>query len=393
MTLDQAEAGQTVTISVETENSEASTYEIIILPEDFPVLQAVSYSDAVSTDPIYVTLRPQGDTLPNYIAKLDNNAVPYFYRQVQGRAADFKIHPATNEASYLVRLDTENEFGRSNGIAVMLDENFNQVETVEVVGLSHTDDHDFAILPDNRLMLLSYHGSFHNLTDIGLSEQEFVEESVVQIIDRTTRDIFFEWRSLNGIPYTDQFYDPPRPEYAHINSATIDTDGNILASLRGTSNVVKIDVASGTVLWKLGGKSNQFQFENDPFTGPCGQHDVTRLANGNILVFDNGILCLPEDERGEFTRVVEYSIDEANLTAELVWSYSDESQYSRALGSAQRLDNGNTLIAWGLRQDVVPDTLDTVITEVDNNGEIVFELNSINPLPILIYRAFRFPDQ
>ena len=134
-------------------------------------------------------------------------------------------------------MDTENEFGRANGIAVILDENFNQVETVEVVGLSHTDTHDFAILSDNRLMLLSYHGGFHNLTDIGLSEQEFVEESVVQIIDRTTRDIFFEWRSLNGIPYTDQLYDPPRPEYAHINSATIDTDGNILASLRGTSNV------------------------------------------------------------------------------------------------------------------------------------------------------------
>ena len=45
-------------------------------------------------------------------------------------------------------------------------------------------------------------------------------------------------------------------------------------------------------MWRLGGKKNQFTFigeheENAPYY-TVGQHDVHRLANGNLLYFDNG---------------------------------------------------------------------------------------------------------
>ena len=66
-------------------------------------------------------------------------------------------------------------------------------------------------------------------------------------------------------------------------------------SARGTSQVSKIDKSTGVLLWTLGGKSNQFTFVDDPYGNLCGQHTASRLSNGNLLVFDNGQYCWPDD--------------------------------------------------------------------------------------------------
>jgi hypothetical protein len=71
-------------------------------------------------------------------------------------------------------------------------------------------------------------------------------------------------------------------------------------------------------------------------TAPVGQHDPQILANGNLLLFEN-------HENSGHSQVVE--IDPAD--SEVRWSYggSDEQPlYSKFLGAAQRLPNGNTLI-------------------------------------------------
>ena len=60
------------------------------------------------------------------------------------------------------------------------------------------------------------------------------------------------------------------------------------------------------------------------------------LANGNILIFDNGV-----DRQA--SRVVEVDLDRR----EIVWQYpgaGGEPFYSSARGMAQRFENGNTLI-------------------------------------------------
>jgi hypothetical protein len=68
-----------------------------------------------------------------------------------------------------------------------------------------------------------------------------------------------------------------------------------------------------------------------------GPHDASLLENGNVLVFDNGIA------RGH-SRVVEVD----PRTDEVVWQYRarpPESFFTLTLGGAQRLPNGNTLVA------------------------------------------------
>jgi hypothetical protein len=99
-------------------------------------------------------------------------------------------------------------------------------------------------------------------------------------------------------------------------------------------------------------------------------------------MFDNGDM---REGENRVSRAAEYEIDEENLTATLVWSFSDRlGRYTGSLGSAQRLANGNTLIGWGS----APPT-GASVTEVTPTGEIVFAL-SLPPSEIS-YRAYRFP--
>jgi hypothetical protein len=173
-----------------------------------------------------------------------------------------------------------------------------------------------------------------------------------------------------------------------MNSVFVDVDGNWILSARNFSQLLKIDRSTGEVLWKMGGKANEFTFLGDPYDGFCGQHTVTRTDDGHLLLFDNGSLCWPEaGDRGKLTRVVEYEIDEDEKTARLVWSFSREKTFVPSAGSAQRLPNGNTFVGWGNSGKAV------IASEVDPDGRIVFELEARGPDVVArSYRAYRFAD-
>jgi outer membrane protein assembly factor BamB len=164
----------------------------------------------------------------------------------------------------------------------------------------------------------------------------------------------------------------------HGNAIDLDTDGNLLVSFRNSDEIAKVDAHSGNVVWRLGGRNNMFQFVNDPFNGFSHQHGIRRLANGNIILFDNGNLHLPQ-----VSRAVEYRLDEQARTATRVWEYrGDSTLYSNALGFAQRLENGNTLICFGIAQHII---------EVNAQGEKEWELRIDEPFHFP-YRAFRIPQ-
>jgi hypothetical protein len=363
--------------------SESVEYEVLYLPSDFPEITVTVLQPGASADPIYVNMLGPGN---QYLVILDNNGVPTFFRGEANRSMDFKWHSTTGERSYALATGTTNQWGRANNEVVILDASNNQIDEIETVGLSHTGFHDFLINDNDELILVSYDGSIRDLTAQGLSDQEIVEDSVVQVLDRATRQVLFEWNSWGHIPYEHQTTPSPHREYAHINSVFEDFDGNLIMSFRHVSQVVKVARPSGQIMWRLGGRTNQFQFVNDPFSNICGQHTVSRLDSGNILLFDNGQNCWPiVAERGETTRVAEFQLDEQNMTAELVWSYSDPNIINLFAGSAQRLPNGNTMIGWGAGSDVLA-------TEVTSDGTKVFEITAVHDgfSPVLAYRVRRF---
>ena len=65
----------------------------------------------------------------------------------------------------------------------------------------------------------------------------------------------------------------------HINSVAIDSDTSILISSRHMDEITKIDRRTGDIIWRLGGKKNDFTFINDTI-GFSHQHSVSRLKNG-----------------------------------------------------------------------------------------------------------------
>ena len=73
------------------------------------------------------------------------------------------------------------------------------------------------------------------------------------------------------------------------------------------------------------------------------QHDVRLLANGHLLVYDNGAAHTPPQ-----SRAVEYALDLSAMTATMVWEYRDNpSIYTPFVGSVQRYSNGTTLVGFG----------------------------------------------
>ena len=98
----------------------------------------------------------------------------------------------------------------------------------------------------------------------------------------------------------------PRTLWAQGNSVEELENGDILASYRPTSTVVRISRSTGKILWKLG-----------PPTVAV-QHAPTRLANGNILIFDNGVHRL--DDSLPYSRVTEVG----PATNRIVWKYQDK---------------------------------------------------------------------
>ena len=60
----------------------------------------------------------------------------------------------------------------------------------------------------------------------------------------------------------------------------------------------------GRILWRLGGKNNEFTFVNDPERF-SQQHSIRRIPNGHVMLFDNGNYhAVPH------SRAVEYALDE-----------------------------------------------------------------------------------
>ena len=166
----------------------------------------------------------------------------------------------------------------------------------------------------------------------------------------------WEWRTWEYLdPVADGIAEvqAPRTLWAQGNSVEELPEGDILASYRPTSTVIRISRKTGKIVWKLG-----------PPT-VAGQHAPTLLENGNILIFDNGPHRL--DDSVPYSRAIE--VDPA--TNAIVWKYQDKPAwnfFSPRMGCAQRLPNGNTLIT---------ESSFGRFFEVTKEGEIVWEY--VNP--------------
>ncbi len=302
--------------------------------------------------------------------------VYYKYFPVAG-CNDFKLHPGG-----LMSYGSRNKF-------FLMDSTFTVIDSIRVKNGLAPDLHDLQILSnghflllgaENETMDLSAYNYFNGNNSPG-STNAIVKCGVIQEQD-AAKNVVFEWHCKNYYSFADVdpyfLAGPVNVDWTHLNAVEYDNDGNLLLSVRHFNEITKINRSNGNIMWRLGGNANQFVFQNDAQMFR-GQHDIRRISNGHITMFDNG--------RGQpfhAATAKEYVLDEVNLTANLSWSYvENNTTFSRALGNQQRLPNGKVLVNYGQL-----DNRNQVFDVIDLAGNKIFEVVFDDTLRS--YRSFNY---
>ena len=180
-------------------------------------------------------------------------------------------------------------------------------------------------------------------------------------------------------------YTPPsiQEDWHHMNAVQPFPDGkSLLASSRNQHLLFKVDLDTGQIIWKMGADGDFTITDGDRF---YRQHAPEIQANGNILLYDNGKSSRP------YSRAIElaYTYTDEVKEAHVVWNFTPTPLiYTPIWGDADRLENGNTLITVGIRNEEQHSHLMEVSS--DNPGVLLWDL--IFPLDGGVYRAERISD-
>ncbi len=277
-------------------------------------------------------------------------------------------------------------------------------EQLAAMGVRQIDafHHEARALPDGYVLVLA--SSEQMMTNIQGPGQVDVIGDVILVLDQNLQ-VTWAWDSFQHLDWTRMatlgevctqqaagcppFYQAQQAnDWLHGNSVELTPDGNILYSARHQDLVIKIAYANGTgngsIIWRLG-KGGDFQINStDPNPWFSHQHDAQYLAghSSTIMLFDDGDVRKAADPNAH-SRGQVLQLDEQNLAVTPLLN-ADLGDYSAALGSAQRLPNGDYHFDQGWLQ---PSNTSQAI-EVDPSGNMVFTLQLNSPA----YRSFRLKD-
>ncbi len=292
----------------------------------------------------------------NYFTIIDNYGTPVYFRLVNDMAAGIRV-----KDGYIYMLEGPEK------IYFKIDSMFHKVDTFNTVGYA-LDGHDFALDENGHVLMMGRKLRTVDLTEYGGHVDATVKDLVLQEFDGEG-NLLYTWKAWEHFSITDANEDSPlvdltasTVDYLHANSVFFDSDTSFLLSCRHFDEITKIDRRTGDIIWRLGGKNNDFNFLNDTirFSHP---HTVRKLPNGDIMIFDNGNLHQPQ-----VTSVVEYQLDEVNKTATLIRrQYHDPMLYADHGGGEQMLPGGDLLVYWG------PAT--PSFTEYHPDGSVAIEMD------------------
>ncbi len=208
----------------------------------------------------------------------------------------------------------------------------------------------------------------------------------------------------------------PTKDWTHGNSVIEDTrDGTIVTSSRTQNWVYKFARAEGAaprVVWRLG-EGGDFALTNGNDTFQYGQHAISILPNGHLMMFDNGDNrpLVPGGPTVPYSRALEFSLDTTKMQATIAWQYEETPPfYSQFLGSSYLLPNGNVLVCDGGEtvtsalptdpanlkfariMEVTHDAKPTKVLEYDIREELHSHPANPNFSGYSVYRATRIPS-
>jgi hypothetical protein len=237
--------------------------------------------------------------------------------------------------------------------------------------------HDLISEPDGSYWLLCDESRTMDLTAFGGHAAARVTGTVVQQVGANGA-LLFEWSPFDHFAITD--LDPAERTGVHVNwthgnSLDFDGDGQLLVSFRSLGEITRIDRATGEVVWRMGGRANQFTFLDTPVPAFSRQHSVRATRDGQLLLLDN----VGDSDQ---SRAERYVIDGNAMTARLIASNGAGQGFVTTIGgSVQDLPGGRTLAAFGTAGRVVEyDAGGLVVWSFTGNVGYVFRAQRIASL-------------
>ena len=331
-------------------------------------------------------LRPGASEEPIFIAPYNapgaqagavivaNTGEPIWERPVPGKVTtNFRVQ-SYRGSPVLVWWEGVIELGHGVGEYVIADTGYRTLRRIRAARGLRGDLHEFVITDRDTALLTSYVVRNADLREVGGSEKGTIQDAIFQEIDLASGRVLLEWHSLENIPLGESFAPVGSDwDFFHINSVDLDVDGNLLVSSRSTHTVYKID-RSGRILWRLGGKSSDFEL--GPNVSFAWQHHVRRHSDGTLTMLDNG--ATPAVEK--LSRGLILNLDEQTMTATLLQQFTHPKVLSGSQGSVQKLPNGNVFVGWG----EIPR-----VSEFDSEGRLLFD--ALLGKDYQSYRAYRLP--
>ncbi|MBI5324545.1 MAG: aryl-sulfate sulfotransferase [Ignavibacteriae bacterium] len=356
------------------------------LPSDYPGV-TINYSDNPSLGFYYLTNMPVPgvqSNFSNYVMVINNIGEPVKYKKTGSNENGIGYNLKRESNGQITYQMTGDKYSK----LMILNDELNPTDSINIGYYKSSKNNDVLILPNGHKILLTEENipfDFSTLVSNG-NPNGTLQFSLIREFDKNN-NLVFNWRSIDYVP-VDETYEPLTTQnvsYTNTNSIELDYDGNLLLSNAGLNSVIKVSRETGRILWRLGGKNNEFTFigehsENAP-NYFSNQNHIQRLQNGNITLFDNGSMHNPP-----YSRAVEYQLDEVSKICELVWEYRHNPDiYSPEYGSVQVLDDESRIISWG-NQNINGGIAATEL-HPDNNVALEFSL----PAGQTTKRIYKYP--
>ncbi|HJU74249.1 MAG TPA: aryl-sulfate sulfotransferase [Gemmatimonadaceae bacterium] len=389
-----AASGDSSTAAVRVTRDSASIPVLGLMPASRYVLRVVAYgaggtstggflsftTDTLPTDlPRYTT--SGSDPSPGYVAfaagpyglVIDNTGRVVWYRRMPNGAGLNFI--AQSSGHFFLRPPTSNPFDIEPWLE--LDVLGRITRTLTCARGLQPRLHDLIVERNDSYWLMCDETRTMDLSEVGGVAGARVTGTAIQHIG-ADGELLFHWSPFDHFAITDVQLSErtgPNVNWTHGNAIDFDRDGSLLVSFRNLGEITKIDVATGAVRWRLGGRANQFAFENTATPAFVGQHSARALATGTLVLLDN--IGNPIE-----SRVERYAIDERARTARLVHSYgAAPSALTLIGGSVQALDNERTLVSFGTAGRVEEyDAAGRVVWRITGNAGYVFRAQRIPSL-------------
>lgn len=323
--------------------SDDYTFKTGVLPSALP---AITVTGEATWDG-YVVAPLQG--AGEIIAILDNQG-RYVWYKIMDESEFFLMRSllSSDRKDVVLCLTGKGHDPNGEGRIVRISLFGDEVNEITVNGM----DHDMTQLPDGTYAAIVLETS----PGLGFNADSIVEVSK----DGSTKTtVWSAWDTLD--PATDHPESLGSASWTHANAIDYDPEQDVYyLSLKEFGSLIKIDRASGQILWGLNGAVNDFAFT--PGSEQVKMQHQFQIIDGGIVIFDNGM-----SDRAS-SQAVQYTLDEENMTADQGWTYAhDPPIWVFAKGDVHRFSNGNTLVTWSPAGE---------IQEVDPESKVIWQVNT-----------------